>query len=444
MNDRERRMKDALARRRVALDKLSTLITPDFRKVLDMPACKEGAQDDGSLEGAADGCARFHRALRNLDLDPTKWVEGGWASFFLLAPTDEALARFPGVEDPVAMKELCAAHVVCLPAGSNPFAGEGPVALRSLQGTLHHGVVEGGRLRFDAIDVSLEAVRSFSHGVLVPLPGVLRAVRGAHVAPEQAVGKASPPSSAPPPDPSGRVEFRINPARGSATGGTAVWLYCSAVSPFIAEPRVFFGGRECDGVKLIGPGFIECRSPALDMGDASEWDVTVCIQTAGGARPACDLSFSYFRGQSAEEESEEEESAGDGVQEVRAKKAKCSDLMADVTTDLNAAASLGEKNPPLRSILDKRDPEGRNVLHLLAEIGAGSLISLAAVLSKPQCPILAPDKDGRTPLHAALRAGNGAAVRLLAMAEAKYASAASAASAASGASTEAAAGARNA
>ena len=89
---------------------------------------------------------------------------------------------------------------------------------------------------------------------------------------------------------------------------------------------------------------------------------------------------------------------------------KCDALMQRVVSVLH------NKTSPLPATLDQRDEESRwSVLHYLAHLGCTK--TLAAVLTKPQCPIDTTDDRGRTPLLLALRAKNriGALLLLKAM-----------------------------
>ena len=75
-----------------------------------------------------------------------------------------------------------------------------------------------------------------------------------------------------------------------------------------------------------------------------------------------------------------------------------------------------EGEPTLHSILDQRSGEKNwNTVHFLAALGCCE--ELAAVLSKPQCPIFSKDVDGRTPLMVALAYKRAKAAELLALAE---------------------------
>ena len=58
------------------------------------------------------------------------------------------------------------------------------------------------------------------------------------------------------------VAFRINPERGPSTGGSNVWLYCDQPL-FCGGPpsSVSFGDKECKRVRVLGPGFLECKAP---------------------------------------------------------------------------------------------------------------------------------------------------------------------------------------
>jgi len=74
-------------------------------------------------------------------------------------------------------------------------------------------------------------------------------------------------------------------------------------------------------------------------------------------------------------------------------------------------------SPSLHMLLDTRDEETSwNVVHYLAALGANA--ELAAVLSKPQCPIHSTDRHGRSALLLALTRQKGVAARLLLKAQA--------------------------
>ena len=110
-----------------------------------------------------------------------------------------------------------------------------------------------------------------------------------------------PPSSdgsllyAQPKPPPSHAELRLNPNRGPC--GTSVWLYCAGLSPFTRDvPRVLFGGHEASDIYLMGPGFIECKTPPLDLGALSEWPVTVTIFDDDGKELiGRELTYTYLR-----------------------------------------------------------------------------------------------------------------------------------------------------
>ena len=89
---------------------------------------------------------------------------------------------------------------------------------------------------------------------------------------------------------------------------------------------------------------------------------------------------------------------------------------AKLETKLADLAIEPRGEPTLHSILDQRSGEKSwNTIHFLAALG--SCEELAAVLSKPQCPIFSKDVDGRTPLMVALAYRRLKAAQLLALAE---------------------------
>ena len=86
------------------------------------------------------------------------------------------------------------------------------------------------------------------------------------------------------------------------------------------------------------------------------------------------------------------------------------------TSLLRHADKYASGSPSLHTLLDARDVwTDWNVVHYLAALGANA--ELAAVLSKPQCPIYATDPQGRSPLLVALGRQKGMAAQLLLKAE---------------------------
>jgi len=90
----------------------------------------------------------------------------------------------------------------------------------------------------------------------------------------------------------------------------------------------------------------------------------------------------------------------------------------DASEDADHADKDASRSPSLHTLLDVRHVSTDwNVLHYLAALGANA--ELAAVLSKPQCPIYATDPQGRSPLLVALGRQQGMAAQLLLKAEEK-------------------------
>jgi len=87
-----------------------------------------------------------------------------------------------------------------------------------------------------------------------------------------------------------------------------------------------------------------------------------------------------------------------------------------IETKIADMAIEPQGEPTLHTILDERSGENDwNVIHFLAALGRCE--ELAAVLSKPQCPIFSKDVYERTPLMVALAHKQAKAAQLLAFAE---------------------------
>ena len=494
-----RRQREELARKRTmeARESMSKYIKEELAEVLsvqgDGPSLPyvETVRIADELEEVAqrEGFAAFLGVMRLLGMHPHNLVpnESGFQAF-VLAPNDTSMSTLPKktTGDPVAMLKFVCSHIVLAPKSTGFFGSRNGTTgtLRSIQGTVHHCYGNGDIIDPESVTrigtnlLSEGCVHGFAQGKVVVLPGILPTINPSEVVPEQVWGTRLVPSPIFNMEDldvnkvDGRVgphtfgmnhddalpqhEFRINPERGPSSGGTVVWLYCSGLSPFTTKPpTVTFGSLEATHVHLIGPGFIECHAPAIDMGNASsEWPVTVSVHDEHGNEPVLPLRFTYYkhtasgskRGRSEvddedeedeededdEEEEEEEEEEEDEVQKTHVRKRQCGELMERITKTMKAYSARARANAPSTSTSQPEDVHTRlsspytilderhaltnwNVLHYFAALGAN--VELAAVLSKPQCPLRALDSKGLTPLLVALLHGNWKAAQLMFKAE---------------------------
>jgi hypothetical protein len=77
----------------------------------------------------------------------------------------------------------------------------------------------------------------------------------------------------------------VSPAEGSVAGGTLVRV---EVAEPLRQPRVFFGDRRCEGVEVVTPTRLTCRTPPGSPGA-----VTVSVSREGGADAVALAAYAY-------------------------------------------------------------------------------------------------------------------------------------------------------